>query len=94
MIHVDEAKLNQLKNVLETSGQDYKSKLASLTVLIEEITSGDIQGDPADDLLSKYQAKQDVFKGLLQTIEDAEEYMGIKGKKFNGMLSDLKSTMK
>ena len=94
MVHVNDERLHELENAFETSGQDYKAKLASLTILIEEITSGDIQGDPANDLLSKYQAKQDVFNGLLHTIEDAENYMGIKGKKFDGMLSDLKSTMK
>ena len=94
MIHVDEAKLNQLKNTLETSGQDYKENYAKLTNLIEEITRGDIQGDPANDLLAQYQAKEDVFKGLLQTIEDAEDYMGIKGKKFNNMIGDLHSKIK
>ena len=48
-IHVDEAALNALKNALETAGQDYKQSLARLTSLIEEITSGDIQGDPANN---------------------------------------------
>ena len=48
-IHVDEAALNSLKHALETAGQEYKSSLARLTNLIQEITSGDIQGDPAND---------------------------------------------
>ena len=93
-IHVDEQGLIELKNALGTAGGDYKEKLAKLTVLIEEITNGDIQGDPATDLLQKFRAKEPVFKGLLQAIEDAEEYMGIKGKKFDGMIGDLHSTMK
>ena len=50
VIHVDEEALKTLKNALETAGQEYKSNLARLTNLIEEITSGDIQGDPANDL--------------------------------------------
>ena len=93
-IHVDEAALNALKNALETAGQEYKQSLARLTSLIEEITSGDIQGDPANDLLQKYQAKQDTFNKLTQTIEEAEGYMGLQTTKFGNMIGDLKSGMK
>jgi len=93
-IHVDEAALNSLKNALETAGQDYKTKLARLTNLIEEITSGDIQGDPAEDLLAKFQAKEDVFNKLTQTIEEAEGYMGMQTTKFGTMITDLKTDMK
>ena len=93
-IHVDEAALNSLKNALETSGQEYKSNLARLTNLIEEITSGDIQGDPANDLLAKFQAKQDTLNKLTQTIEEAEGYMGLQTTKFGNMIGDLKSGMK
>lgn len=93
-IHVDEAALNALKNALETAGQEYKSSLARLTSLIEEITSGDIQGDPANDLLNKYQAKQDTFNKLTQTIEEAEGYMGLQTTKFGNMIGDLKAGMK
>lgn len=93
-IHVDEAALNAMKNALETAGQEYKSSLARLTNLIEEITSGDIQGDPATDLLQKFQAKQDTFNKLTQTIEEAEGYMGLQTTKFGNMIGDLKSGMK
>ena len=93
-IHVDEAALNALKNALETAGQEYKQSLARLTSLIEEITSGDIQGDPANDLLQKYQAKQDTFNKLTQTIEEAEGYMGLQTTKFGNMIGDLKAGMK
>ena len=93
-IHVDEAALNALKNALETAGQEYKQSLARLTSLIEEITSGDIQGDPANDLLNKYQAKQDTFNTLTQTIEEAEGYMGLQTTKFGNMIGDLKAGMK
>lgn len=93
-IHVDEAALNSLKNALETAGQEYKSSLARLTNLIEEITSGDIQGDPANDLLAKYQAKQDTLNKLTETIEEAEGYMGLQTTKFGTMIGDLKAGMK
>ena len=63
-IHVDEAALADLRDALATAGEDYKSDLARLTALIQEITSGDIQGDPANDLLAKFNAKEETFKRL------------------------------
>ncbi len=93
VIHVDEEALKSLANALLTAGQDYKENLARLTNLIDEITSGDIQGDPATDLLQKFQAKQEVFNMLTTTIEDAEDYMNLQGKKFDNMIGDLKQGM-
>ncbi len=93
-IHVDEAALSDLKNALETAGEDYKRDYARLKNLIQEITSGDIQGDPATDLLNKFQAKEDTFNKLAQTIDDAEEYMGLQKQSFTQMISDLASGMK
>ena len=92
-IHVEESALNDLRNALETAGEDYKNKLARLQNLINEITSGDIQGDPANVLLTKFQAKEDVFKGLAQTIDDAEEYMGMQKTNFNNLIEGLSSSM-
>lgn len=93
-IHVDEAALADLRDALTTAGEDYKSDLARLTALIQEITSGDIQGDPANDLLAKYNAKEDTFKRLANTIDEAQEYMGIQTQKFGSMISGLQSGMK
>ncbi len=93
-IHVDEASLNDLKNALATAGESYKNNLARLTNLINEITSGDIQGDPATDLLQKFQAKEDTFRKLAETIDEAEGYMGMQTTKFGNMIGDLKSGMK
>ena len=93
-IHVDEAALNDLKNAMQTAGEGYKQNLAKLTNLIEEITSGDIQGDPAQDLLQKFQAKEDTFKNLANTIDEAEGYMGMQTTKFGNMIGDLKAGMK
>ena len=93
-IHVEESALNDLRNALETAGEDYKNNLARLQNLINEITSGDIQGDPAKDLLAKFKAKEYVFKGLAQTIDDAEEYMGMQKTKFTSLIGDLSSSMK
>lgn len=94
MINVSEDALNTLRNALETAGQDYKNSLARLTNLIQEITSGDIQGDPATDLLNKFNAKQEILNNITKTIEEAEQYMGMQTTKFTSMIGDLKSTMK
>lgn len=83
-----------LGNALETAGQEYKASLARLTNLIDEITRGDIQGDPANDLLAKFQAKQDTLKRLAQIIDEAEEYMRMQGKKFDSTLNDIQSGMR
>ena len=51
VIRVEEEGLNSLRSALADAGESYKTNLAKLTNLINEITSGDIQGDPANDLL-------------------------------------------
>ena len=94
VIHVNEDSLKALKNALLEAGESYKDNVVRLTRLIEEITSGDIQGDPANDLLQKYQAKEEVFRKLAETIDEAEGYLGIKTTSFTGMIGDLKSGMK
>ena len=94
VIHVDEEDLKKLTRALGEAGEDYKTNLAKLTNLISEITSGDIQGDPATDLLQKYQAKEQVLNKLAETIDEAEGYLGMRTTSFTNMIGDLKSGMK
>ena len=94
VIHVEEEALNSLKNALATAGEEYKSNLSRLTNLINEVTSGDIQGDPAQDLLQKFQAKEDTLNKLAETIDEAEGYLGMQTTSFTNMIGDLKSGMK
>ena len=94
VIHVEEEALKTLKNALATAGEEYKSNLSKLTNLISEVTSGDIQGDPANDLLQKFQAKEEVLNKLAETIDDAEGYLGMQTTSFTNMIGDLKSGMK
>ena len=93
-IHVEESALNDLKTAFATAGEEYKTNYNKLKNLITQVTSGDIKGDPADDLLAKFQAKEATFKELLNTIEEAEEYMGIQKTGFSNLISNLASTMK
>lgn len=94
IINVSDEALSKLKSTLIDSGTSYKQNLLRLRSLMEEITSGDIQGTVATELLSKFQQKEAVFQGIINTIEDAEEYTGVKARKFNDMLGSLKSNMK
>mgnify|MGYP000412389848 FL=1 len=93
-VHVEESALNDLRKALETAGESYKQNLSRLQNLINEITSGDIKGDPADDLLAKFQAKENTFKAIQQTIDEAEGYIGTQKTKFTSLISDLSSSMK
>ena len=93
-IKVDEQALQELREALATAGEDYKRNLARLTALIEQITSGDIQGDPAVDLLNKFEAKKDTLNNLAKTIDEAQEFMGIKRSDFSSMIGNLQAGMK
>ena len=93
-IHVEEASLKDLKTALSTAGESYQLNLARLTNLMNEITNGDIKGDPADELLKKYQAKEDTLKKISATIEEAAEYLGLQTTKFTDMIGELMSGMK
>ena len=93
-IHVEEVALNDLKNAIANQGESYKSNLVRLTNLITEITSGDIQGDLAVDLLNKFQDKEAIFNGLANTIDEAADYMGMQTTKFGSMMQDTKAGMR
>lgn len=93
-ISVDEEALEELRRAMGTAGENYKMNLNRLNNLINEITSGDIQGEPANDLLNKYTEKKEIFEGLARTIEEAEEYMGMKKAGFNDMMGNLSSGMR
>lgn len=93
-IHVEESALQDLRDSFATAGESYKSNLLRLTNLMHEITSGDIQGDPADDLLAKYEDKREMFQKLAEEVDKAQEAMGIQTKSFQSMIGDLGAGMK
>ena len=90
-IIVSEGALNKLKNAIATAGKDYKENLARLRALMDEITNGDIQGDLATELMQKFQARKDDFDQIQKMINDAEDYMGMKGSQFNTTVSNIQS---
>ena len=93
-IHVEESALQDLRDSFATAGEEYKSNLSRLTALMQEITSGDIQGDPANDLLAKYEDKKEMFQKLADEVDKAQEAMGIETKSFQSMIGDLGAGMK
>lgn len=93
-MHVEEESLEALKTAISDAGESYKTNLAKLTNLIGEITSGDIQGDLAVELETKFEAKRETLNRLASTIDEAAEYMGIKTTKFTDMISNTSSGMK
>jgi len=86
--------LSKLKNAIGTAGKDYKEKYAKLRTLMDEITNGDIQGDLATELMTKFQARIDDFDAIQKVIDDAEDYMGMKGSSFNTTVSNIASGTK
>lgn len=93
-IHVDEEAIARLKEALLTAGNDYKDNLSKLKNLIEDITRGDIQGDPATQLLTKFQEKSETFNGVQQSIDEAADAMGIKLSDFTSKMGELKAGMR
>ena len=69
-IYVDPMAVEELRSNLEKAGEEYKSQLARLTNLMNEITKGDIQGPMADDLLKKFEEKRNDFNSLATAISD------------------------
>lgn len=93
-IHVDEEALATLKEALLTAGNDYKENLTKLQNLIDDITRGDIQGDPATELLAKFQEKSENFRGVQNSIDEAADAMGIKLSDFTSKMGELKAGMR
>lgn len=93
-IHVDQEAIDTLKTALQEAGTEYKDNLVKLMNLMDDITRGDIQGDPATALLAKFEEKREVFNRITETIEEAEGYMGLKSTKFSQLISDNKSSMR
>ena len=93
-IKASEEGINKLRSALEDQGENYKENLVKLTNLINDIVSGDIQGDPADNLVKKFVEKREMFNNIAQTIDEAEEYMGLKKTKFGDMLGNINSRYK
>jgi len=92
-IHVEEDALNELKNALMTSGEEYERELARLTNLVDEITSGDIQGEAADDLKAKFEAKKDDFNKISSCLDETKELLGTRTTDFTTMMDDIKNEM-
>ena len=86
--------LEQVTKELEAAAADYKANYAKLQNLMGEITSGNIQGDLADDLLAKFEAKDDSFKAIQQSLDTAFDKMKMQTRDFINVMSDTQQGMR
>ena len=93
-VHVEEESLNDLKNSFSTAGESYKENYTKLTNLISEITSGNIQGDPATELLQKFEEKKEAFEKINEMINSTQEYLSGRTEQFVGDVDSLIKEMK
>lgn len=93
-VHVEEAALVDLKNNFGTAGESYKANYIKLTNLISEITSGHIQGDPANELLQKYEEKKEAFEKVYEMINSTQEYVNGRTEQFVNDVDSLMKNMK
>ena len=90
-VHVEEEALVNLRNDFGTAGENYKANYNKLTNLISEITSGHIQGDPANELLQKYEEKREAFEKVFEMIDSTQDYANSRTNQF---VSDVDTLMK
>ncbi len=89
IVKVNEESLDRLRDALRTAGENFKSNLSKLEFLMDEITSGDIQGEIATEFLNKFKNKEAVLKNIERTINNAEDYTSNKLNKFNNLVGNL-----
>lgn len=92
-VHVEEQALVRLKNVFGSAGEKYKSNYSRLSTLIREITSGHIKGNPADELLKKYEEKKDAFDQVYKMINSTQEYLSGRTGQFISDMDELMDDM-
>lgn len=92
-IHVEEGALVDLKTNFGTAGENYKVNYNKLTNLISEITSGHIKGNPANELLQKYEEKKEAFEKVFEMISSTQEYLNKRTEQFindaNSLMDDM-----
>lgn len=89
----DEVLVNVIDSMTSAT-ENYMENYKKLTNLMNEITNGDITGDPATQILEKYNQKEETFKNLYNSLETANEYMAEQKNKFGSMMSSLESSFR
>lgn len=89
----DEVLVNVIKPMTDAV-ENYLENYKRLTNLINEITNGNITGDPATQILNKYNAKEETFKNLYKSLEEANTYLQEQKNKFGTMMSSLESSFR
>ena len=93
-ISVSEEVLVNVINSMTAAVENYMENYKKLSNLMNEITNGDITGDPATQILNKYTAKEETFKQLYTSLEEANTYLQEQKNKFGTMMSSLESSFR
>ncbi len=93
VIQADSQAFNTVANALQTASDEYRTNLARLTSLIEQITRGDFRGTAAETFKQKFESKQDTFNNLKKTLDEIEHYMEDQNTKFNTTVSNVQDYM-
>ena len=93
-ISVSDEVLVNVINSMTSAVENYMENYKKLDNLMNEITNGDITGDPATQILDKYNAKEETFKQLYNTLEEANSYMQEQKNKFANTMSSIESSLR
>ena len=86
--------MTRLTEVIATKGENYKKNIAKFTNTIEGIKNGALQGNLAEEFITKYNDKIDTFQKLARAIDDAEDHMNLKTRKFDDLITSTSSGMR
>lgn len=89
MLNINEDAFRQLQNNIETAADEYQTNYRRLANLMSEITRGDIQGEPADDLLKKFEEKKGDFEAISNEIDTILDYIKNKYDEFEITKSEV-----
>jgi len=93
-ISANSESLATITKAIGTAYDEYKYNLQRLRNLVEQITNGDITGTLATEFINKFRANEGTLNALEQTLDEANEYMGMQTTKFDQLMQDTKSGMR
>ncbi len=76
------------------NADSYRSNLKKLEQIMDVLTNSDIGGQPAKDLLTKYEDKKPQFDAITQALNTCDERMGKKIDGFKNLISEISGSMK
>ena len=91
---VDSSAMDSLTTSLEDSVIDYLTNYNKLKSVVEDVRLNAIKGQVADALVSKFEEKEEIFKAIEKTINEAADAMSRESLTFKSRLNNLMSGMR